>query len=734
VKIQNGRGEVARDNQTLISESALTFSTDNWNVQQFVEVSAIDDDIDEKQIHTDKVSHDLVSSDSSYHIADYKSITAHITDDDEAGLDLFYDSNNQARVKGQPALLTREGGAWKTYFLRLHSEPTGDVKISLSVPTVTLEKIVFDECMGTNETHYVFSTQVIFSPPVLTIKRDDWNDPYKHKIMVRADADAVTEGGDHVVLISHALNSEDRNYNSSTDKLLRRKSCNNSISYLLKNNADQINSHNNSKLNLTEREITIANSSVATAHKQCMTVVPDATILVNEDDWLPPPKLVSAIFFNNGGGLSIIFDRKTNRGGKLGLHACSSIFESVRGPPSNCSEGQYIYKIDQGLGADSTCAWQNDRTLNVYFGISPKIQIGHWIQLQSLSTSLNNHNESTLGSGIKNTMTSVYSARGSIIVQPPRSPPIPRAIIDVPGTLGVCDDLRVDASMSVGGGGRKMTFVWFLNGTENLAEVNTASLANITSILSTINSDSSFSWPSGKGGRSFIIPRDLMQAGASYKFSLRLNNFMGKFSLHNFAVSKKNFPIPFVQIFGPGNREVRRSSRLSLMGYATPPSCSNSESNSQSYEISYTWVETSGNHLPEVMRDSDGRDRVYFENTWFQRLSSPARNQRNLQIRPGSLQAGRTYRFVLIAMMTGNVAINNTAVVNVVVNMEPIVAVIQGGKKRVVGSNDAFSLDGSSSYDPNGIESATRFLWSCEQVAPSAHSACISRITKSPLF
>ncbi|MCT7967674.1 putative Ig domain-containing protein [Laspinema sp. D1] len=71
------------DNQTTTGVNSLTFTPQNWNVPQTVEISAIDDNLVEG-LHTGTITHTAISTDPNYNGIKINSVTANITDNDSA--------------------------------------------------------------------------------------------------------------------------------------------------------------------------------------------------------------------------------------------------------------------------------------------------------------------------------------------------------------------------------------------------------------------------------------------------------------------------------------------------------------------------------------------------------------------------------------------------------------------------------------------------------------------------
>ncbi len=101
----------------------LTFTTGNsgnWNTAQTVTVYGEDDRVDQGTERSLSITHAAASDDPAYDEIAIAGVTVTVTDDDEAGLTLTPDS-----------LTVAEGGT-HTYTVKLSSQPTGDVTVTIA--------------------------------------------------------------------------------------------------------------------------------------------------------------------------------------------------------------------------------------------------------------------------------------------------------------------------------------------------------------------------------------------------------------------------------------------------------------------------------------------------------------------------------------------------------------------------------------------------------------------------
>jgi hypothetical protein len=125
------------DNQISASSTSLSFDASNWNVAQTVSITAIDDAIAEAAVNS-LISFTVSSSDADFNNIGIAPLNVAVTDNDVAGFSIVQSSGNVALA---------EGGGSNTYSLKLTSEPTANVTITVGFDaaqlSITPENIVF---------------------------------------------------------------------------------------------------------------------------------------------------------------------------------------------------------------------------------------------------------------------------------------------------------------------------------------------------------------------------------------------------------------------------------------------------------------------------------------------------------------------------------------------------------------------------------------------------------------
>ena len=131
--------------EATVSPSSLTFTNGNWNVNQTITVTAVNDDLDRDDSATLTISVNDATSDDTYDAVADATASIIITDDDIA--DLTQSSNTST---------TSENAGTASYTIVLDAEPTSDVVIDLA----------------SNDT-----AQATVSPNSLTFTPANWDTP-----------------------------------------------------------------------------------------------------------------------------------------------------------------------------------------------------------------------------------------------------------------------------------------------------------------------------------------------------------------------------------------------------------------------------------------------------------------------------------------------------------------------------------------------------------------------------
>eukprot|EP01063_Lacrimia_lanifica_P037758 TRINITY_DN7861_c0_g4_i1.p1 TRINITY_DN7861_c0_g4~~TRINITY_DN7861_c0_g4_i1.p1 ORF type:complete len:3166 (+),score=728.41 TRINITY_DN7861_c0_g4_i1:103-9600(+) len=176
VSVQQSTGPVR--NEYSVDKTALTFQPNQWNVDQSVIVTAVDDDFDDggagNSVQTTVLLDNSVSTDAAYNNQFPTTVTINIADDDAAAFTVT--------APATPIVITEAAGAshTATYRLKLASEPTAPVFITVASDTAT---------QGTAYVGNSAVTQVRFD-------NTNWNDDQEITVeavddLIQDDASAV---------------------------------------------------------------------------------------------------------------------------------------------------------------------------------------------------------------------------------------------------------------------------------------------------------------------------------------------------------------------------------------------------------------------------------------------------------------------------------------------------------------------------------------------------------------
>ncbi len=166
------------DDECTVDTPAPQFNDLNWDTPQVVEVTAVNDLIDEGT-HTCIITHSASSSDPAYDTITIDDVTATITDNDTAGV-----------VVNPTTIPLAEGDPFETYTLTLDTPPADMISIAFAISPP-------GEC-------------TILSPDPLEIFEGETG-PFTVEVI--AVDDSIEEGA-HSCTISHTATSSDAPYNS----------------------------------------------------------------------------------------------------------------------------------------------------------------------------------------------------------------------------------------------------------------------------------------------------------------------------------------------------------------------------------------------------------------------------------------------------------------------------------------------------------------------------------------
>jgi hypothetical protein len=146
-----------------------------------------------------------------------------------------------------------------------------------------------------------------------------------------------------------------------------------------------------------------------------------------------PPEMLSCIFAENGGSVVVSFDGATNRAGMEARGPCDAVLDPLLTIPL--------------LGSDPECFWSQPDRLVIFLGNSFQLDLGVGkIRLRGYS--------------LRSLAENSEYAIGEMSPDFPANPPVPQIQVRASTSIGVCEDVQLDASGTTGTGGRPVYFQW----------------------------------------------------------------------------------------------------------------------------------------------------------------------------------------------------------------------------------------------------------------------------------
>jgi hypothetical protein len=279
-----------------------------------------------------------------------------------------------------------------------------------------------------------------------------------------------------------------------------------------------------------------------------------------------PPVPVSATLTYALGEVVVKFDQATDQGGQLGVFNCALLLDAAT-----------VAKV----GAKGTCRWA---TVGADTFESLVIEMGFGASLVP-KTARSAADTITLKTDIirSSAQNSWYSSGGVFLDRPATSIPV-SAKIAAPAEIGVCDGFTLSSADSVGSGGRPFAISYSVTST---ADVRSASLA-----IANANNMDTISVASGA-----------LVASQTYTFSVRMENFVGKFATASVEVTKAEVPLPQISVVNAGTDNVFSVDRITLNTVVEQPdtTCAAALTAARLLDVGYAWSPTVGEVLMKTV-------------------------------------------------------------------------------------------------------------------------------------
>lgn len=257
----------------------------------------------------------------------------------------------------------------------------------------------------------------------------------------------------------------------------------------------------------------------------------------------PAPTLVSARMTNTGAGITVQFEGAVHPSiaGASGTRPCSETFVEAA----------------TSFGFGSTCAWTAPTTMSATLGTGATI-----LPTSATTPDCPAMASVTLVTGaVRPVPNSVLSATGCVSVRAPLQSPVPVAALSTAATVGECESITLDGSLSSGTGGRPLEVQWAV-------ESATPAGADVAALQARLAE------ASAQGTLRVTVPAEEVAADVTITFRITVRNFLSSHTSSQTAtVTKTTQPIPQVRIQGPPTRDVRRAATLQLTAEVAASSC-----------------------------------------------------------------------------------------------------------------------------------------------------------------
>jgi hypothetical protein len=391
------------------------------------------------------------------------------------------------------------------------------------------------------------------------------------------------------------------------------------------------------------------------------------------------PKLLQAIFSNDGSYVALDFDSASDRSGLYGTFTCRTLLRFAG-------------------DATATCQWATDNQLRLYPATGDgAVVVGSNMTLVADKIKARCSDAQRTSSQCA---TYVYVPMTVVVIAPPVSPATPTVVIAAPAAIGGCNSLTLDLTGSVGAAGRSWSGIQYQVASTPVSLVASARLQQFLTRNYTLSPPTP-------------VPSATLAKGYTFAIKVTLCNFLGTCgsAVHSVSIAQSEQPVPIVTIAGQVVRTVYRADALNLLADAYTQSCSGGKS---SANLLYSWT------ARQLLAGA-----TQYTNATVQFASQ---NPAVFKLPAYSLAVGATYTLTVSALSTLS-SQRASAVVQVRVLQSDLVAVLRGGSTRYAVVGEILTLDASGSYDKDypsaGLSGVTAsYAWSCLTVAPVISATC----------
>ena len=693
-----------------------TFNAANWNVPTTVRLTAVDDEIDETKPHASAfVATPSAPAGSPFLVVQQQTLSVSVRDNDWSGVEvrvrkvgkvchaspeyfsvLCYVSESWpnmpfvcmcATLPTSGVFLSEGATVTDVVSMRLTSQPTASVSVSLNIPDDTVQQVNTNTCTayGATPSGTPVSHKQAEHSGALTFGAANWNT--WQDITMTAALDSQLEGTT-TTTVSVVSASTDTNYDTSGGFF--RSTCGDGSGYSASVDVSVAGAAADPAAANGKQ---VLYGAVSMAGNCPRRAPPTFTAAVVDTLMGPPPQPTSVAFTQGLGAIAIIFDVNQVSFGATGVFDCET-YLGYSGLPADqvVSCDPATGSVASGFGADAYCVASGNQ---IVIGLSQGFAVrpGHTITLRPNFVRKLQGAESNAGLRLT-------------LATPPAQ--VPTVSISGPNEIGSCDDVLLTADIQ--GWSGTLTYVWGLQ---------SATAANGTAVAASVALQT---FLAGSSAQLVYVDGTLLQAGITYTFSLSVQSiFYPAWPAANatIAVAKVQNSIPTIIVAG-GDRTVSAAGDNWLKAFVY--TCGGRD-----YTTMETfWFETSGvvNVTAAGWRDTG---RVDPTGAGRPVLKNLANNQRNLRIwvnGASPLTPGKTYTFQVLVVLDGNVARSSQRSVSVKTREEPLVATLDWPTSMsTFKRTDALVVSAAGSQDPNDASLTLSMTWECVLLATTATGA-----------
>jgi hypothetical protein len=246
----------------------------------------------------------------------------------------------------------------------------------------------------------------------------------------------------------------------------------------------------------------------------------------------------------------------------------------------------------------------------------------------------------------------------------------PTAVITGQSEIGICDDLSLDGSGSMG---NRLSYSWSCSNDALLSQLLAAE----------------------QGKRIDLSAGKLFSQDFTYAVTLTVTDFMGKMSTTTtFPVFRSSQAVPKILIKGSSNIDASPDTQVQVEALADFSSCT------QQAQLEFLWSQDASNE--EIFPVDD--------TSWTAKGAM-------LIVKAGAMTSGRVYSFTVEGYSEIEPASRATATMVITAVAPALRAVIIGGQERTSSSATDTSFDATGSGDPASLTDSSEIMltWRCKQ-------------------